>query len=308
MLNGAFATLRLHWRTIISATFAIALVTVGLSVVIQGLFVDDTRLKDLRDNPNPSAGDILHSFSGTATALGLTSLVTLVGSVVATGLVALVTSRSVVGRPVKTAEIWRDARPRVPQLLGLTFLMALLLYGVLAVSVLPGILIALAGADDGGAALGSLGMLGGMAVALWLWVQWSLAAPALTLERQGAVAALKRSAKLVDGTWWRVLGVQLLGLLLALLLSTIIESPFILIAAAVSSDGGASLFSSAGNPGWTYLLISGVGQIVASTLTLPISAGVTGLLYMDQRIRRESLDIELLRAAVPNQPAADREI
>ena len=37
--------------------------------------------------------------------------------------------------------------------------------------------------------------------------------------------------------------------------------------------------------------------MVASTVTLPISAGVTSLLYMDQRIRRESLDIELARAA-----------
>ena len=32
-------------------------------------------------------------------------------------------------------------------------------------------------------------------------------------------------------------------------------------------------------------------------ITFPITAGVTVLLYIDQRIRREALDLELARAA-----------
>jgi hypothetical protein len=36
---------------------------------------------------------------------------------------------------------------------------------------------------------------------------------------------------------------------------------------------------------------------VATTVTAPFSAGITGLLYFDQRIRREGLDIELARTA-----------
>ncbi|MYS25289.1 hypothetical protein GA0115240_176830 [Streptomyces sp. DvalAA-14] len=297
IVGGAFATLRLHWRALLTATFAIALVSAGASVVIQGLFLDDTRIKSLRDNSDPSARDILHSTSGAFAGIGLTSLVTLIGTVFATGMLALVTSRSVLGRQVTARALWRDARPRLPQLLGLTLLIAVALYGVIAVATLPGVLIAVTGSENGGAALGSLGLLGGSIVAIWLWGQWSLAAPALMLEKQSAVAALKRSAKLVGGTWWRVLGIQILGLLIAGVLSAVITIPFDLIAAAVTSDSFDSLIGSDSNPSWTYLLISGAGQVIASTITLSISAGVTALLYMDQRIRRESLDIELLRAA-----------
>ena len=49
--------------------------------------------------------------------------------------------------------------------------------------------------------------------------------------------------------------------------------------------------------GWTFLIISGIGSVIVSTITYPISAGVTALLYIDQRIRREALDLELARAA-----------
>ena len=37
--------------------------------------------------------------------------------------------------------------------------------------------------------------------------------------------------------------------------------------------------------------------MIASAITYPIAAGVSVLLYIDQRIRREALDLELARAA-----------
>jgi hypothetical protein len=37
---------------------------------------------------------------------------------------------------------------------------------------------------------------------------------------------------------------------------------------------------------------------VAGIITLPFSAAVTGLLYIDLRMRREALDIELVSAGV----------
>ena len=117
------------------------------------------------------------------------------------------------------------------------------------------------------------------------------------LERQGVVAALKRSAKLVRGAWWRVLGVQLLALLLVNIAASIIQVPFMLLAGGVTNDSLGSFLSSDSNPSWTFLIITGVGAAIGSMFTLPISAAVTSLLYMDQRIRREALDIELTRAA-----------
>ncbi|MBM9510703.1 proline-rich domain-containing protein [Actinacidiphila acididurans] len=297
ILDGALTTLRLHWRTVIGATLGIALVTETVSVLVQGLFIDDTRLNNLRDNPDPSVGDIAHALSGTVAGGVLTFVVALIGWCAATAVLTPVTSRAVLGRPVSAREAWQLARPRLRHLLALGALLPLFSVGVMAVATLPGLLVAVAGSPSGGASLGVLGGIAGLVVEVWLLVQWSLAAPALILERQGVTAALKRSAKLVRDAWWRVLGVQLLGLLLSTIAQGVISTPFSLLGSAVTGDGGLSAFmSDSSNPGWGFLVIAGVGGAIGSAVTLPITAGVTALLYMDQRIRRESLDLELARA------------
>lgn len=118
------------------------------------------------------------------------------------------------------------------------------------------------------------------------------------LEKQGIKKAMSRSAKLVQGTWWRIFGIQLLATLIANVVASIIVIPFTLLAAALSGDGLTGwLNTGVGSLGWTFLIISGIGSVIGSMITFPITAGVTVLLYIDQRIRREALDLELARAA-----------
>jgi hypothetical protein len=298
MLDGSIATLRLHWRAVLGVTLAVALVMETFAVVVQGLFIDDTRLKSLRDNPDPSVSDIMHAAGGPVAGSGLALVVLLIGWCAATAMLTLATGRAVLGRPVTSAYVWRDARPHLGRLVGLALLLPLTGAAVMAVAVLPGLLVALTSTASGGGAIVSLGAIGGSVVVVRLLVLWSLAAPALMLEKQGIVSALKRSAKLVRGDWWRVLGVQLLAVVLCYIVTSIVTTPFTLLASAVTGDDGlTSLMSGGSNPGWGYLIVAGIGGVIGSALTLPVSAGVTALLYMDQRIRRESLDIELARAA-----------
>ena len=300
IIDGSIATLRRYWRAVVGFTAVIALVTQGIGVVVQGLLIDDARIDDLQGNPDPSVHDILHAVSGAYAGLGLTALVVMIGTFIATAMLTMVCSRAVLGRPATAAETWRDAKERMAQLVGLALLLVLIFVGVLVLGALPGVLVALAGARAGGAALATLGVLGALVTVTWLWIQWCLAPPALMLEKQGILAAMKRSAKLVRGSWWRTLGVQLLGVVLIYIATSIIEMPFILIGATVTGDGPGSFMGPGSETGWGSLIFAGVGAVVAATVTLPVSAGVTSLLYMDQRIRRESLDIELLRAAGKN--------
>jgi hypothetical protein len=140
--------------------------------------------------------------------------------------------------------------------------------------------------------------MGAAVVAIWLMVRFSLASPALMLEKQSIGKSLSRSAKLVRGSWWRVFGIQLLATIIANIVASIIVIPFAFLAAAVSGDGATGfLNSAAGDLGWTFLIVSGVGAVIGSMLTFPITAGVAVLLYIDQRIRREALDLDLARAA-----------
>lgn len=125
------------------------------------------------------------------------------------------------------------------------------------------------------------------------------------LEKQGILTAMRRSARLVRGSWWRVFGIQLLAAIIAYVVAAIIVIPFTFLAAAFGGDGITGLMSTAGGDiGWTFLIISGIGSVIGSTITFPITAGVTVLLYIDQRIRREALDLELARAAGVQGPGA----
>jgi hypothetical protein len=45
------------------------------------------------------------------------------------------------------------------------------------------------------------------------------------------------------------------------------------------------------------VIITAIGGILASTVTRPVSAGVSVLLYTDLRMRREGLDLALRTAA-----------
>ncbi len=45
------------------------------------------------------------------------------------------------------------------------------------------------------------------------------------LEKQGIVTAMRRSARLVRGSWWRVFGIQLLAAIIAYVVAAIIVIP-----------------------------------------------------------------------------------
>ncbi|MFD7813081.1 hypothetical protein ACFV6E_09080 [Streptomyces sp. NPDC059785] len=297
ILDGAVSTMRTYWRTVLGISLTVAVVTEIVVVLLRGLVLDENARADALSDPSATPGELGRALGDSMLNSGIVALITLIGTVFATALLTTVTSRAVLGKPVTTGEAWRDARPRIPFLFGLIVLMLLIGVGAIAVGALPGILVAVAGATAPGAALIVLGCLGGSVVAFWLWVRFSLASPALMLEKQGVVKSLSRSAKLVRGAWWRMFGIQLLATVIANVVAAIIVIPFAVIAAAVSDDGLGGFVNGTGDMGWTFLVVSGIGSVIGSMLTFPINAGVTVLLYIDQRIRREALDLDLARAA-----------
>ncbi|WP_428952829.1 glycerophosphoryl diester phosphodiesterase membrane domain-containing protein [Streptomyces sp. cg35] len=296
ILDGAVSTMRTYWRTVLGISLSVAVLTQLLVVLLQGFVLNDSTT-DALDDPNASAGEVTRAMGGVLIGSGVVQIVTLLGTIIATALLTTVTSRAVLGRSVAIGEAWRDARPQVLRLLGLTLLLPLIAAAVVLVGTVPGILVAVLGSSEGGLALAIIGGLAGLVVAIWLMIRFSLASPALMLEKQTIRKAMGRSVKLVRGSWWRVFGIQILASIIAGVVASIILVPFSLIAGAVSGDGLGSFLDTGGDVGWAFLIISGIGSVVGSTITFPITAGVTVLLYIDQRIRREALDLELARAA-----------
>ncbi|MCX5391039.1 hypothetical protein [Streptomyces sp. NBC_00094] len=294
ILDGSVKTLRTYWRTVLSISVTVAVISQIASLLGQRYLVPTTPALSPDATPAEQLEQSLQAAQDSLIGLGPALLVTLVTSLVSAALLTVVISRAIVGRPASLGDAWREARPRLLQLLGLTLLMVALSLAVIAVGLLPGLLIG----GSVGVALIVLGGFGAMAAGVWLLIRYSLASPALMLERQGVVSSLKRSAKLVQGSWWRIFGITLLTQLLIFIFTMIIAIPFTIVGIAIDGDGFSGLLSGSSTAfGWPFLIVTGIGGVITSAVTYPISAGVTVLLYVDQRIRREALDLELARAA-----------
>jgi hypothetical protein len=207
---------------------------------------------------------------------------------VLTGLLMVVISRSVLGAPVDASECWQAARPRILGLLGVVILSGLIVAAIILVSVIPGALLLLVSRGLG-IGIMVLGGIAGFVAAIWVGVSLALASPAYVLEGIGVIESLRRSFHLVKGRWWPVFGIQILAGIIAGVISAIVGVPFSLLASATAGPSPI--------PGLLALSITAIGTIIGLTLAAPFQSGVTGLLYIDQRMRREGFDIELQRAS-----------
>ncbi|WP_406286183.1 glycerophosphoryl diester phosphodiesterase membrane domain-containing protein [Embleya sp. NBC_00896] len=294
ILDGAFAAMRAHWKVMIGIAVVIALLTQVLEIPAQWLMNREFSPKDLGDNPT---GEEAWAYLRDSLALLLVPVfIATLGQIAATGMLTVVVSRAVIAKTMSAAEAWSAVRPLLPRLLGVTFAAWLIPVGAMLVAVLPGLLLLALGAEGLGALLLLPGLIGGIVAAIYLYVCLALAGPALMLEKQSVRRALERSRKLVTGSWWRVCGVMLLITLIMTIVGAIIQTPFLLITDGFS-DLTASNPSDIPDPSFADLLFTGIGAVVSSALLYPFAAGATALLYIDQRIRREALDLELARAA-----------
>jgi len=215
-----------------------------------------------------------------------------------------VVGRSVLGDRITAGEAWRIARPRLPALLLATLLTGLALIGPWAGLAAMLILLGVAGAPGGLlVAIGFLGVIAAVVLDVWFWTMLSMSAAAVVLERQGPAQALGRSWRLVRKSFWRVFGILLLAGIIVLVASSVLRLPFTVISAAFSS--GSAPLAEAIKPSVASLVIGAVGSIVAGAITQPISAGVTVLLYVDLRMRREGLDLALQTATSDAQAPGD---
>ncbi|MPZ64025.1 MAG: hypothetical protein GEU83_00365 [Pseudonocardiaceae bacterium] len=304
ILDGAVSYIRANP----AATLGLAAVVITLTQLIQVpaqyfLAADIAGLDTGPGTAPPSMQDFADTFAGSAPTAVISGLVGFVAITVLNGLLIVVLSRAVLGKRVGLSETWAAAGRRLPGLVGLSVLIVLIAFAVIAVAAVPAVVTGLTGAPVAvTVTLGILGFIAGVCLLVYLYVSLAMAAPVYMLEQPGVIAALSRSRTLVTPQWWRIFGILLLAAVIAGLINVTITIPTTF--ASVLADGPLLEADPVATPSLLSLVIAAVGAIIASTITAPFSAGVTGLLYVDQRIRREALDLELARAAgTPHPPA-----
>ena len=295
ILDGAVTSIRRNPQ----ATLGIAAIVMTISGVISAAITLAGWSAGLRTMTNGITQQMTpaqarqfgaHLFSAYIPVLAGGVVLAFIIDLLLTGILTVVVGRAVLGRPVSAGQAWRAARSRLPALLGATLLTVAIVVAIWAV--LAGICLAVvAAARPAGAVVIPLAVIAAVVLSPWIWVRLSLFAPAVVLERQGPADSLRRSSRLVKGSWWRVFGILLLTNLIVGIASAILTVPFGLgqraIAGHTSSLGVAAVAA----------IVGAVGGIIAGTITRPLLAGVIVLLYVDLRIRREGLDMALQTAA-----------
>ncbi len=288
LLGGAIQTIQRNPRATIGLALLVSALFMLLPVLASVLVgVTGASSFDLLGSEDPTSG------SGGAAYYGLllaSTVFSSLASVVIAGLIVRVVGAAVVGRPMRAGEAWRRTRGRLPALVGLTLLAGLASVLALALPVGLGVLAwAATGSVPLGVALGVVLLLAAVAATVWVWTRFVLlAAPALVLEELGVVAALRRSGALSRGQFWRLLGIALLAGLIAGVVGQVVAIPFSVVGAVL-----ALVLP----PAWALpglLLAANVGSVLTGALVGPFTAAVTGLQYVDQRFRKEGLDITLL--------------
>ena len=164
-----------------------------------------------------------------------------------------------VGQPIDWVASIREAGGRLGALLWLAILWAVLVFAGLIAFILPGI---------------------------WLIVVWSVSVPALMFEHVGSFKALGRSFDLVRNRWWATFAEMLVAIIMVAIVTFVIGFVITEITKGleVGSIGGWLAFS------WLSSVLSGL-------ITFPFVSAVIAVIYIDLRVRKEALDIELLASA-----------
>jgi hypothetical protein len=292
IFDGAFRIIRYNPKATIGAAVLVSAVAMVLPVVV-GLVTGST------GNLSFGSGDqaLTHDqVIGLVSAFGSFFLATQlqsIGLLFVSGMIAHVTSAAAVGRRLTMGEAWAATAGKRWRLLGMAFLLGLAT--VAAIAVVAGVVVFLAFHAGLGVTILTALVLGlGLVVAyLVFWVRVrALAVPTLMLEGVGVFGALGRAVRLTRRQFWRLLGILVLVSLVVGVAGSMLRLPFSIVGEFFVVGG-----SDAGYGLTIYLLLTAVGTVLSSALLQPFQAAVSALLYVDQRIRKEAYDVELLGRA-----------
>jgi len=131
-----------------------------------------------------------------------------------------------------------------------------------------------------------LGSIAGVVASVYLFASWLVAPVVATLEHLGPIAALRRAWGLSDGHRWRILGLQLLLVILQTVVSTLIS--FVFIASFIGDRT-------------VQLVAQQLVNVLATIAWAPVEWAAFTVFYFDLRVRKEALDIALAAEALPHE-------
>ena len=299
ILGASFKVLRRNPRPVVGVSLLIkaivALITIGtmgfLTVYGLGAAINAA-------DPNYTQLGIGQLIQTEATSI-VTLILGIVADAILQGIITLEVARGTVGEKLPLRALWRRARGRVWALIG----WAAAVGGVLLVAFII-VVVAIVGLSAAGGTagivfailLGVFAFLGGIVISFWLGTKLSMVPSILLLERIKLGAAIKRSWSLTRGYFWRILGIELLVSAIVGVAASVVLLPVTIVITLVTVSTQTSVTDATAVPQTTFITfaITTVVSAIIGAITAIISTSADSLLYIDLRIRKEGLDLDLL--------------
>ncbi|MFJ9390329.1 hypothetical protein ACIRON_16005 [Nocardioides sp. NPDC101246] len=297
MLDGAFRLVRFNPGATVGASVLVAAVAMALPLgVTTALTFTGDSLSGFGaglEDPGyvPGTSEII----GLLIAFGsffLGSVMQWIGAILVSGMISHVAHAAAIGRKLTLAQAWTATHGNRWRLIALALLTGLASVVATTVAVVPVVVLAVVIDNPVPAVLVGILMLLLLIVAsIFLAVRlYLLAVPALMLENTGVFGAFGRAWRLSAGQFWRLFGIALLTAIIVGFAAQVVGFPISMVAGIVGiAQPDLYLF--------TTLVGSALSTVISAAIVSPFSGAVTNLQYLDQRIRKESYEVELMEQA-----------
>ena len=298
MLGASFQVLRRNPRPMFGfallLTGAVSLLAVVLSATLT--FVSLSRLDTVVDAEDANA-----IAAGSVATLFLSALIPITLSIAAVavlqGVVVLEVARGTVGEKLTLRGLFRGARGRIWPLIGWSLLLTAAAVVAVTIAVLLIVLLSVAAGSGGpvvAAVLTTFAILGAVVLAFWLGTRLSLVPAVLVIERLPLRYAVPRAWTLTHGYFWKTLGIQLLVGMILSTVSSIINLPFsfLLLLAGTLINPNADVVTASIIVVVIYA-VTVIVSVVFGAISAVVQSATTALIYIDIRMRKEGLDLEL---------------
>ncbi len=286
--DAAFRIIRFNPRATIGSAVLVASIAMLIPVVVTaaltwsaGLTLDDGQ------------GDLdLTNFLAAYGSVGIGALLQTVGLILVTGMIAHVAAAAAIGRRLSLGEAWAATAGKRWRLIGLAALLSLGLLIGIGIYVVAWFAIA---STAGTSVIVAWGIISVPAFIALLWFYWIrlvyLPVPALMLEDVGVLGAIGRGYRLTRGQFWRTFGIALLTVVLTQVAGGVLSLPFTI-------GGQIGTLAVDADLALLVLIVSqALGTVVSTAFTTPFASAVASLQYLDQRMRKEAYDVELMTQA-----------
>ena len=292
MYDAAFRIIRFNPKATVGSAVLVATVAWLVPVVVTALlsFAVDLSL----DSGGTGSDSEVLALVGSLASVGVGGLLVAFGTILVTGMIAHVAAAAAVGRRLTLGEAWAATRGKRWRLIGLALLLGLCVLVLTGVYVLLWVLVVVASGPNAWPVVlwGLLSVPAFLCLMVWLWVRvYYLPVPALMLEPVGVFGALARGFALTRRQFWRTFGIALLTILVVNVASSFLSFPVSII----GQVGAVAV-----PPRYALLVLvatQALSQVIAAAFVTPFTSAVTSLQYLDQRMRKEAYDVELMQQA-----------